>query len=490
LFAAGLENDVMMCDGSGVFDYSLEDGSSKAILKLLDYDILIAELSDVKIRENGDVICVLKDNPWLSVREIIRLRPVDPDNPDMGITEKKTVTLAAIGSESWLSLLITDFNKQSEAYRVETKFYAQDSEQSDAFAQFNLDLISGDIPDIILTWAWSYEYYLPVQSYIDKGLLADLNEIMDNDPGFNREDYLQSALNAYEREDGKLYEVFPMFDVFTYAAKASDVGNFQNWTLDEFEELLISRPDVRYPIGALTQKDFIMQTAINLFIDPITGKCGFDRDRFDQIIRISKRFPFEPPENSSELAFGARDGDPLMVIYNLKGMYDIKMAEEAYFGGEEAVFPGWPGPSEKGSDIRPVGTLAITENAKERDGAWQFIKYTLDAEYPEQSMSFLYSLFPVRLTEIDKLAERAAAGVDGSFTINSVSVDFPPNTAEDNKKVMSFLESIGRVSHYPDEVMYNIMNEEIEAYFAGQKSADDVADIIENRINLYISEME
>lgn len=33
-----------------------------------------------------------------------------------------------------------------------------------------------------------------------------------------------------------------------------------------------------------------------------------------------------------------------------------------------------------------------------------------------------------------------------------------------------------------------IMNEEMQAYYSGQKSLDDVIEIIENRVNLMLSE--
>ena len=43
-------------------------------------------------------------------------------------------------------------------------------------------------------------------------------------------------------------------------------------------------------------------------------------------------------------------------------------------------------------------------------------------------------------------------------------------------------------SRIPDRVLRNIISDEAAAYFAGEKSLDDTANMIQSRVNLYVAE--
>jgi hypothetical protein len=61
------------------------------------------------------------------------------------------------------------------------------------------------------------------------------------------------------------------------------------------------------------------------------------------------------------------------------------------------------------------------------------------------------------------------------------------NTDADNEKIMDLINSISYVSRR-DENIIKIISEEAPAFFEGQKSAAEVAGIIQNRVSLYVSE--
>ncbi len=52
---------------------------------------------------------------------------------------------------------------------------------------------------------------------------------------------------------------------------------------------------------------------------------------------------------------------------------------------------------------------------------------------------------------------------------------------------MDFIKSVNTVKRY-DSYVYDIVTEEAEAYFEGQRSAQEAADIIQNRVSNYIAE--
>ena len=54
--------------------------------------------------------------------------------------------------------------------------------------------------------------------------------------------------------------------------------------------------------------------------------------------------------------------------------------------------------------------------------------------------------------------------------------------------VKKLIESAEKISGSVDEQLVNIITEESEPFFKGQKTAKDVAGIIQNRIQIYVNE--
>ena len=119
-------------------------------------------------------------------------------------------------------------------------------------------------------------------------------------------------------------------------------------------------------------------------------------------------------------------------------------------------------------------------------------------DYQDNRLSFG---FPVKLSALDKAMEKAkedqnANGMMGGGVMVEYAVsgrggirgmEDQPNTDEDNRKVMDLISSVNQTIRF-DQNMANIVREESEFYFSGQKSAAEVADIIQGRVSNYINE--
>ena len=60
-------------------------------------------------------------------------------------------------------------------------------------------------------------------------------------------------------------------------------------------------------------------------------------------------------------------------------------------------------------------------------------------------------------------------------------------TQEQIDKAVHFIEGLHNPA-FEDEVIMNIIYEEAESFFQGQKSAEDVAGLIQNRVQLCLHE--
>ncbi|MDE6600376.1 MAG: extracellular solute-binding protein [Oscillospiraceae bacterium] len=432
---------------------------------------------------------------------------------DVAVTEdgKKIVTMYSLYNDSEFEKAVVDFNKASSEYWVEVTDYATEY-PDDPLTRLNNDLIAGKLPDLLML-----SPNMPVDSYISKGLLADLYEFMDKDEVIDRSDYLESVMKAYET-NGNLYELIPGFSITTLVGKTSLVGSTPGWTVDEFIRLADADTD-KYIIGdeynlSITQAEFfsaVTNVCYENFINRETGECSFDSDEFIKLMEFSSRFPKEVDReqiyaNSSnywdDYYKACRDGDVLLIIYHLRSFGNIRELEKLIFANS-VTFKGYPGAAGNGAMFDMRTEIAVTSKASNPDGAWDFVKYLLSDEYQQQftaeDSEEASGLFPVKKSVFEGLVEKAKErpyyenddGIkvyyektwwNGSYTVN-IGV----NTNEDNKKVTDFINSVENISRY-DMQINNIIRDEAAAYFDGRKSAKEAAQVIQSRVQNYLDE--
>ena len=165
--------------------------------------------------------------------------------------------------------------------------------------------------------------------------------------------------------------------------------------------------------------------------------------------------------------------------------------------GEDVTFVGFPNASKNGSAIYPNIELAISSKSASQDAAWDFVK-TFFADDYQESGSYAW---PVKLSAIEKKKETdqkvqtytdekgKEVPVDETYTVNGKEVKLGAVTDEECEKVMTYLKSLNQVLRY-DMKIYEIMEEETGAYFAGQKSAEETAKLIQNRVQTYLNEIQ
>jgi hypothetical protein len=70
---------------------------------------------------------------------------------------------------------------------------------------------------------------------------------------------------------------------------------------------------------------------------------------------------------------------------------------------------------------------------------------------------------------------------------NEVPIYIPPMTDEDVKNIQKLIDSADTLAN-ADEEVFSLITEEAEAFFKGQKSAEEVAEVIQSRVSIYVKE--
>ena len=137
----------------------------------------------------------------------------------------------------------------------------------------------------------------------------------------------------------------------------------------------------------------------------------------------------------------------------------------------------------------------MSSASKVKDGAWQFIRQFL---LEDHQASITYS-FPVSRKALDLLAQDAMTqkyveNEDGEqvpdeliYYVGGQEVRITVMTEEEAGRVLDLLTSVDH-RLYQNEDVLAIVEEEAAAYFAGEKTAEETAQIIQSRIQIYISE--
>jgi hypothetical protein len=330
---------------------------------------------------------------------------------------------------------------------------------------------------------------------------------MDSDSEFNRSDYLENIFKANET-DGKLYSIIPSFTVMTVVGKEANVGKTPGWTLEDLEKAMEKMPEGAKIFNSATQQYILQQGLfldINQYIDYGKGTCNFDTEDFKKLLAFAKQFTEDTSDGNTAVyeTDAAVDESGLandkillstMYLYNYNQIHEQKYYD---FGGADLTLIGFPTASKKGAGIVANMELALYSKATYPDGAWAFIKYVLGEEY-QSSKKYEW---PVRKSAFAKLKEAAQKPdtyldengkeqvVEETVTLNGKEVKIGKVTDEEVAKVDELLNSVSQVMRY-DTKVEEIITEESGAYFADQKSADEVARLIQNRVQTYLSESQ
>lgn len=475
--------------GESFYGYKLADGSEEKLVTWINCDVNSNNVTSPYITEDGNIVCLSSEysntgNGATTYFITLTKTPYDQ------VPQKTTLTLACVYLGYDIKNQILDFNRKSSDYRIEVRDYSEFNTEDDYSAGYTkliTEIGSGAVPDIMLTDG------LPIETFGAKGLLADLWPFIDADEELGgRAGVLEPVFNALS-QDGKLYEITSNFYITTIAGPASIVGTEPGWTYDEMYAALDQMPEgcELFSLGTTRSDVFSSICMLNLsrFVDWTTGECSFDSDDFISLMEFANRFPetfdWEHHEwtNEDSDAYRIKEGRQLLVTLSLSDPYSYNYYSEM-FNGDMALkgFPDVPG---SGAVFNMNGTgLAIASTCKNQDAAWSFVRTLLTREYQE---NYTYGF----CTNRELCEENIQSMVGESYysydqvTGEEKEIIF---TQENADLITDLINNTSMVADYNTSQINDIINEEVAYYFSGEKTAQDVAATIQNRVSIYVNE--
>ncbi len=499
-------------ENSGVlYGYRTQEEQSEKVLDWMDYDIDFNSISQLEPLADGRILAVEQtwsDDYSTTSYSLLLASPVDPAT----LAQRKTLTIACLTMDYDLRQEILAFNKSQQDVRITINDYSQYMDENgyqSALTKLNTEILSGKVPDLFMTGS------LPIEQYAAQGILVDLKPLIDSDPELSYDQLMTNVADAAS-VDGKLYEAFSEFTISTVAVLKKVADNFQSWTLADVHSAMDMLQPGASVFGTGYTRDSVLQScvgnAMDKFVDWNTGKCSFDSQEFKDLLAFANEFPetFDwenyDYSNDTDSYTAMRNGTQLMMPVTVYALEDYLWTLAAV--GEDISLVGYPSQDGTGSSFVLSSGVAISTACQDVDAAWSFVRKLFTADYQRDRMYYGLpsnaEVFNERLQEAmtvtyqtdengqplldengEKLVEPKATyyGNDGE----SSSIDAMSQAQAD--QVMALYNSIHTMNGSNDAI-YNIVTEEAGAYFAGQRSLNDVASIIQNRVGLYVAEQK
>lgn len=481
--------DLCYNKGESFYGYTMVTDTEEKLVTWINCDVNSSNVSSASITESGDIVCLSSEYSNTgegATTYLITLKKTPYDQ----VPQKTTLTLACVYLNYDVKNMVLDFNRKSSDYRIEVRDYSEfntDDDYTAGLTKLITEIGSGAVPDILITDS------LPMDTFGAKGLFEDLWPYIEADEEIGgRAGVVEPFFNAISQE-GKLYEVTSGFAVRTIAGPSSIIGTEPGWTYDDMFAALDQMPEgcELFSLGTTRNDVFSSICTMNLsnFVDWNTGECSFDSEEFISLMEFANRFPetfdwenheWTPEDNDSTRI---KEGRQLLVMLSLSDPYSYTYYSEMFNG--EMTLKGYPGVPGSGAVFYSNGTgLAISSTCADKDAAWSFVRTLLTRDYQENYGYGFVTNRELFDENIKNMVGQSYYTYDES-TGEEKEIKF---TQENADLIADIIDNTSMVADYNTSQINDIINEEVAYYFSGEKTAQDVAATIQNRVSIYVNE--
>lgn len=482
-----------------------EDNSTEELINWIDSDLSGDTISSIIPLEDGDFIVF--ENDWNADKNnLYRLTKRDVSE----LSNTTVINVAVEYSDPDFMSKVKEFNKTSDKYRIRiddySSYYEWDEEsektKNTPAKQMLSDIAAGKRPDMIM-----FSSPTVVKNLGRKGALADLYGFMGKNGTVTKDEICENLLKGGEL-DGKLLSLSPSYYINTFAVKKKFFDG-TTWTMDDMIEAFEKLPEGARPIQYTSSKADVFSSLLSSgdYIDFNNSTCTFDSPEFIKLLEFCNNDDFKEIdwENTSEEEnqkywndqdSACRNDKALMSSMLLSDPRTFKQQQAGTFNDEISLV-GAPNSSGKNAYISSNQSFCIMNNSANQDACWDFLASFFTKEYQESSN--MYNL-PARKDAFEKKLDEA---MEDPYYLdeNGKKVTYEDTAWVDEKEIKvgnltqeerDFIEEYilgAAMSNFDySSDAYSIVLEEAQAYFEGERSAEETAKLIQNRVSILISE--
>ena len=480
-FATSAKGGFLVRNATKAYFYSLKEDAWQEAFDFVDLNLNSNDVLEWWIGDDGKIYFITKEQKTLERWLLI----ADLRHKSDAVT-KKVITVGVWGSSDELSRAVVGFNRSQEEYQVKIINYAEmlhengkETSKKEVLTRLRLEFLTGEGPDLISMGV------MDLGELSEKGMMEDLKPFLEKSESMSEEDFFQGALNSATR-DGKIIYLPRTFWLQTLIGKDSVLKGRDSYDLKELIRLWENHPQSILLFSSTKdmegdEKSFL-KSLLLLEQYEIFGLA--DSKEKESILRSAldaAKATYETRiASDDELQVMYREEKILLKEEFLYQFTNLTFDRRTYFGKEGIRIIGYPAGNGKSHHVmQPSEGFGILSFSKQKEGAWEFIEYWILNSDPKNIMAFLAKkdMFCEQLNHAVEYALQEDSDI-GSSTFDKDDLLLIKQMAE---------RAIGSDA-FMDEEVINIIDQEIRPYLFGEKEADDVVEIICNRVDLFMKE--
>lgn len=491
------ENSLVYANHQGVF-YHMENGSVSE--QLINGEL--CSLSDTTLSLTG--IVMLNEKSYLisamNAMGSMKILKYVYDENAASVPEKQ-LRVYALEDSNLLRQVAANFQSAHPDTFVKVEIGISEENSitaEDAIRTLNTDILAGKGPDVLILDG------MPVDSYIEKGILADIKGLMDE---IDASDGIFSNIkNAYEN-NGSIYCMPVCFNIPVIA------GNKEAVETGSAKELVAYGKSIKEEGKKVFSTSGISDILKELFqvesADWLTKEGIVDKSKLEAYLQTAKEM-YELDNDSKNVEdedsqtysftsygynFGTASSMGRLMKQNqisfgtLASFYELKdlLSIEQQLGGTYGIFS-----KQETKGFVPYLIAGVVSGKEEEQNVQEFIKTMFSKECSMQ----LESGFPVNKAAYKELCQEELTGEEKNqdisvaySTSDGTMVDYSiqPLTQEDIDTLTENIESM-TASVITDRIIYDLVISEGSKYMEGTQTLEETSGAIMQKVNLYLSE--
>ena len=425
--------------------------------------LLVGTVSSLLLMGCGEIDTGTETSAW--EKETATIVPEEP---------KTEIILGDIGGASTLQEAVADFNSKNDGITITIHDYYEEN-INDGISRLYDDILTGKGPDII---SFSTDE-MDVEVLREKGAIENLIPYLEKSDVIGEEDIVDSAYHVLTA-DGGLYMLPTNFVLYTLITKEKWCSKKENFTFEE--ALRAVRECEEDPM--ISRDLFLQEGAI------CGGYSGETEDnRLEQYIKIAEQLPQQAMFQTNDLLM--REGK---IPFNLECIGDMQQyLYKKSVWGEDAVYTGFPGAEGNGRIFIFDNCFAINSQSTHKEEAWKFVESYFTEEgqktiAPNWNFSILQDVLDQQLSDSRKQEYyQTSDGKREKLPILTYEIggNYENVYAAQDEDIQDVREMINntKVMQRSDLPFIGITQEETLYYFNGEKSIEETAAAIRNKID-------
>lgn len=365
--------------------------------------------------------------------------------------------------------------------------------------KLNTEIMAGKGPDILYLRPWDY-----IRTYIEKGILVNLDEVIEKDSEFIIKDYNTHIIDNARYKDELYTMPINYYQFYTFVLneklldeKGINLDNNLNWKdvyalSKKLNENSLEQIYVLPKIDDWTLYELILLQDIDYYLNWNKKEAKFNSKEFIETLELMRSIKEDNILHPDLLWYEIMNATNYGEIKDLSNIaiYLGQTHSYGYIQGLGSFYDGFtavsaPKGEYTGNRLYYSDFLAINSNSQHKEEVWEFIKFIITEEAQTFDERIIQGTFRINNNASQKQIDRMFEYQEKNKSYMEKNKSYFANE-EDIEKLNRVIGNLNKPK--TSEPLYDVIKEEVDRFLNGEKSAEEVAERLQNKADIYLNE--